>query len=140
MMGDDGIGVLAVERLQARPDLPPGVTVIDGGTGGVGLIPLMEGCDRVILVDAVPMGLPAGSIRRLTWDEVRLVAPEQSLSLHQSDLTGALVLAQALDTLPQEVIIYGVQPLLIEWDQPLSQPVERALPVLVDALMHEVRS
>lgn len=139
-MGDDGIGVLAVERLQARPDLPPGVTVIDGGTGGVGLIPLMEGCDRVILVDAVPMGLPAGSIRRLTWDEVRLVAPEQSLSLHQSDLTGALVLAQALDTLPQEVIIYGVQPLLIEWDQPLSQPVERALPVLVDALMHEVRS
>ncbi len=57
LRGDDAAGVLAVQRLQARPDLPPGVTVIDGGTAGLGLIPLLPGYRRVVLVDAVPMGL-----------------------------------------------------------------------------------
>jgi hydrogenase maturation protease len=140
LLGDDAVGVLAVQQLQERTDLPPDVTVVDGGTDGLGLVPLIESCRRVILVDAVQMGLSAGTIRRFTWQEAHVVGHEQGLSLHQSDLTDALVLAEALHCLPQEVVIYGVQPHTMDWDRPLSTAVERALPALIDALINEVRS
>lgn len=140
LRGDDAAGVLVVQQLQARTDLPPRVAVIDGGTEGIGLIPVMETYRRVIVVDAVMMDLPAGTIRRFTWDEIHLDSIEQPLSLHQSDFTTTLLLAEALDSLPPELVIYGIQPHNTDWDHPLSQAVERALPMLVEALIHEVRS
>lgn len=140
LRGDDALGVRAAQALRARVDLPPGVVVIDGGTEGVGLIPVMAPFRRVIVVDAVQMGLPPGTVRRFHWDEVRVRAGEPVLSLHQSDLGGALLLAEALGALPPELVIYGVQPHTTDWDQPLSAAVVHALPTLLDALLTEVRS
>lgn len=140
LMGDDAVGVLAAQRLQARPDLPAGVTVIDGGTAGLGLIPVWAGYRRVVLVDAVQMGLPPGALRRFTWSEARLITRDRTLSLHQTDLADALVLAETLGMLPPEVVIFGVQPGHVEWDRPLSPAVERALPELMEALLDELRS
>lgn len=140
LMGDDGVGVVAVQRLLAGADLPPSVAVMDGGTAGLGLIPLIEGYRRVVFVDAVLMGESPGTVRRFEWSEARVAGREQPLSLHQSDLADALTLAEALGSLPPEVIIFGVQPQHTDWDQPLSEAVARALPGLVDALLAEVRS
>jgi len=140
LMGDDAVGVIAIQRLREHPALPPGVDVVDGGTDGLGLIPLLEQYGRVILVDAVPMGLPAGSIRRFTWDDAQVVGHERSFSLHQTDLADALLLAETLGCLPPEIVFYGVQPGAMEWDQPLSPAVERALDPLLKALIAEVRS
>ena len=91
--------------------------MIDGGTEGIGLIPVMEAYRRVIVVDAVPMDEPPGTIRRFTWQDVRFIGHERTLSLHQSDLTDALLLAEALNCLPQTLVIYGVQPHNMGWDQ-----------------------
>lgn len=140
LMGDDGVGVLAVQQMLSRPDLPAGITVLDGGTAGLGLIPLFEQYRRVILVDAVEMGERPGTIRRFAWDEVRPHERGCVLSLHQSDLNEALALAEALRCLPPVLIIYGVQPQHMDWDQPMSDAVRHALPGLVEALMTEVRS
>lgn len=140
LMGDDALGVIAVQMIRTRADLPPDVTVFDGGTDGLGLIPVIERYRRVIVVDAVPMNEPPGTIRRFTWNEVRLVAQDGVISLHHAGLTEALALAEALGNLPPEVVFYGVQPQNKEWDDPLSEAVERALPMLLDALIHEVRS
>jgi len=140
LRGDDGVGVLAVQRLLARPDLPAGVAVVDGGTAGLGLIPLIENYRRVVLVDAVLMGEPPGTVRRFAWHEARVAGHEQPLSLHQSDLADALALAEALGRLPPVIIVYGVQPQHTDWEQPLSEAVARALPALMDALLSEVRS
>jgi len=140
LRGDDGVGVLAVQRLLARPDLPAGVAVVDGGTAGLGLIPLIENYRRVVLVDAVLMGEPPGTVRRFAWHEARVAGHEQPLSLHQSDLADALALAEALGSLPPVIIVYGVQPQHTDWEQPLSEAVARALPGLVNALLSEVRS
>ncbi len=138
LYGDDAVGVIAVQRLQERDDLPPEVDVMDGGTAGFGLIPVMAEYQRVILIDAVPMEAPPGTIRRFTWDEVRPITQERTLSLHQSGLTDALVLADTLKSLPPEVVIYGVQPHNTGWDEPLSTAVQNALPALLNRLMNEV--
>ncbi len=138
LMGDDAVGVLVAEALQARSDLPPGVDVIDGGTEGFGLIPVIEAYSRVIIVDAAQVGLPPGSIRRFTWGDIRVTANEHSLSLHQGGLNDALALAEVLGCLPAELIFYGVQPEQVAWDAPLSEAVSRALPALIEGVLGEL--
>ena len=139
LMGDDAVGILAVQALQQRSDLPPDVDVVDGGTDGLGLIPLIETYARVIVVDAAQVGLPPGSIRRFTWQDVRLAPQERTLSLHQGGLGDALALAEVLGSLPAELIFYGVQPEQVAWDAPLSDAVSRTMPALIEALVDEVR-
>ncbi len=140
LMGDDVVGLLVIQQLQERDDLPPTVTVVDGGTEGLGLIPLLEAYQRVIIVDAAMMGLPAGTVRRFTWEDVRAVQQNTPLSLHQSDLTETLLLAEVLNCLPPNTVIFGVQPQHIDWDQPVSEAVLEAIPAVVEALLREIRS
>ena len=56
------------------------------------------------------MGLEPGSWRRFRPEEVKLWLQDGDLSLHQPDLACGLALAQALDLLPEHLVLYGVQP------------------------------
>ncbi|HEY83904.1 MAG TPA: hydrogenase maturation protease [Chloroflexi bacterium] len=130
LRGDDGIGARVAQAL-AEQNLPPNVDVLDGGTQGLGIVNMLEGRQRVIFVDAADVGVAPGQFKRFTLDEARLLGNDRHLSLHNASLRDALLLAQALDMLPPEVIIFGVQPDTLEWDSTLSPPVEAALPRLL---------
>jgi hydrogenase maturation protease len=59
---DDAFGVEVANRLTGR-SLPPGVRVEDFGIRGVHLAyELLEGYDALIIIDAVPMGDPPGTL------------------------------------------------------------------------------
>jgi hydrogenase maturation protease len=137
LRGDDGIGVRAIKTLVAEA-LPEGVEVVEGGTQGLGLVSLMEGWPRVILVDAANVGQPPGGFVRFTPQEVHLLGGEQRLSIHNAGLRDALLLAETLDLLPDEIIIYGMQPANMDWDDDLSPHVEAAMPELVRAILDEL--
>ena len=64
-MGDDGLGLAALERLPSRWRLPPLVRPVDGGTLGLSLLPLIEEAEAVLLLDAIDAGQPPGSLVRL---------------------------------------------------------------------------
>lgn len=137
LRGDDGVGVRVAQTLAAQA-LPPHVEVVDGGTQGLGLVNLMEGRRRVILVDAADVGRAPGNFVRFTPDEARLPGAETHLSVHAGGLRDALLLAQALKVLPDEVVIFGVQPAHLEWDSALSPQVEATLPDLIAAVLGEI--
>ena len=137
LRGDDGIGVRVIQMLTARA-LPEGVEVADGGTQGLGLVSLMEGWRRVILVDAANVGRPPGGFVRFTPQEARLLGGDQQISIHNAGLRDALLLAETLELLPEEVIIYGMQPANLDWDADLSLQVETAMPELVRAILDEL--
>jgi hydrogenase maturation protease len=139
LRGDDGVGARVAEVL-AEQELPGDVEVVDGGIQGLGIVSLMEGRRRVILVDATDLGRAPGSIVRFTLEEVRLLGEAEHLSIHDAGLRDALLLAKALGTLPEEVIIFGVQPAKTEWAYGLSPEVEAELPALVEAILMEVSS
>jgi hydrogenase maturation protease len=64
LMGDEGVGVHAVEAM--RDDAwPAGVAVVDGGTGGFHLLEYFQAYDQVVLIDATMDGQPAGTVRML---------------------------------------------------------------------------
>jgi hydrogenase maturation protease len=59
---DDAFGVEVAARLATSP-LPPGVRVEDFGIRGVHLAyELLEGYDGLVIIDAVPMGEPPGTL------------------------------------------------------------------------------
>jgi hydrogenase maturation protease len=136
LMGDDGVGIAAAERLAAMA-LPEGVEVVDGGTGGLTLLDLMAGADKVILIDAVSMGKAPGAVIRFTPDEVVLAEDESVLSLHESGLPAVFSLGREMNLLPPEVAIFGVEPASVEWRMGLSPEVEAALEELVERVSAE---
>lgn len=137
LLGDEGIGVRVAEELKGL-ELPDGVTVVDGGTAGLGLLGLMEGYRRVIIVDAADMGRPPGCVVRFTPSEARLKMVEAPLSLHQIGLVEALALADALEVAPDELAIIGVQPGRVEMGAGLSPEVEGAISQIIRMILDEL--
>jgi hydrogenase maturation protease len=82
LCGDDGLGAVAVHLLQRRYQAPDGVSILDGGTLGLSLLPYLEEAHEAILVDAIRGDGPPGSFVRLEGDEVA-PAVAGRLSVHQ---------------------------------------------------------
>jgi len=137
LRGDDGVGVCVAQTL-LKQKLPPNVRVIDGGTQGLGLVNLIEGWQKVIIVDAAEIGQSPGQFVRFTLDEAYLSEVDQALSVHAAGLYDALLLAQALKILPPEVIIFGVQAANLAWENTLTPEVEAAIPNLLNAILVEL--
>lgn len=138
VMGDDGVGVRAVQRLATGYSFPPGVRLLDGGTLGLDLLPFLEGLDRLLIIDAVETGGPPGTIARLTGEMIP-GAFETRLSPHQMGLRDLLAVSDLLGNRPPAMTLLGVQPETIEPGTDLSPPVESALDTLVEMALRELR-
>ena len=105
---DEGVGIRVAEALQDCYEFPENVKVVDGGTLGMNLLGIISEADILIVVDAVRNGGEPGTFYRLTGAEIpkRIRAKN---SLHQVDLLEALTCCQALDKVPEAVIL-GVEP------------------------------
>lgn len=137
LRGDDGVGPRLVEDLTRR-GLPGGVTALDGGTGGLGLLQVLEGWQRVVVVDAADVGREPGQFVRFTPDQARLAQAADHFSLHNAGLGEILALANALGRTLPHMVIFGVQPAEVGWGQGLSPAVEIMLPALADAVLEEL--
>lgn len=131
LMADDGIGLAALTRLQDEWFVPPDVDLVDGGTWGMNLLPIIEGTDRLLVLDAIDHGREPGTLLRLENDDVpRFLATK--LSPHQIDLREVLALAQLRGTIPAELVAVGLQPEKIEMSTELSPAVQARLGVMVE--------
>jgi hydrogenase maturation protease len=137
LMGDDGAGILAIEML-AGAELPSSVAVEEAGLPGWGLAAWFEGKTRVILVDAVQMGLAPGSWRRFRPDDIQVIMESNALSLHQNDLACGLALSEALGLLPDELLLYGIEPADTSPGAGLSAEVRASLPEVVNSILHDL--
>ena len=127
-----------VEELTRR-GLPRGVTALDGGTGGLDLLQVLEGWQRVVVVDAADVGREPGQFVRFTPDQARLAQAADRFSLHNAGLGEILALANALGRALPHMVIFGVQPAEIGWREGLSPAVEVALPAMIDAVLEETK-
>jgi hydrogenase maturation protease len=137
IMSDDGIGPKVIEQLQQDKHLPDDVSLLDGGTLGLDLLPYLEEIQRLIIVDAVEIGQPAGTCVRLAGDDVPM-ALETKLSPHQMGMKDLLAVARLMGHLPDEILLIGVQPACLEMDTELTPAVAAALPTLVAMVKAEI--
>ncbi|NIP82417.1 MAG: hydrogenase maturation protease, partial [Gemmatimonadetes bacterium] len=138
LMGDDGVGLVALERLRERWSFDPPVELLDGGTWGMNLLPFIEGAEGLVFLDAVEAGEENGRVVRLDRDELpRFFATK--LSPHQIDLKEVLALAELRGTLPGRTVVLGVQPATVALSDALSGEVARALDRLLGAVVELLR-
>jgi hydrogenase maturation protease len=137
LLGDEGVGIHAIRRF-LEGSLPPHVDVVDGGTAGVDLLGLIDGYGKVIIIDAVDAGEPAGSLFRFTPEDTPAGDTEAALSLHQTDVLEILRLGKYLGQDLPRVVIYGVQPETMDWNTSLSPAVEKQIEPLLDAVRREL--
>jgi hydrogenase maturation protease len=133
LMADDGLGLAALERLRQGWQLPATVRLVDGGTWGMSLLPLIEDAERLLFLDAIDVGSPPGTLVLLERDEVpRLFGLK--LSPHQIDLREILALAELRGTLPSHLVAIGLQPGRVELGSELSPELEERLEDLLEAV------
>lgn len=131
LLTDDGVGIHAIQKLQAEYSLPGGVQVVDGGTCGLDLLQFLEGVDHLIIIDAARLGKSPGSIVRLEGDQVPAYLALKT-SPHEIGLPELLFTARLTDIYPQRVVVFGVQPESIETHLGLTTAVAERLDELVE--------
>ena len=137
LMGDDGLGIAALERLRAEYGEFPGVEYVDGGTWGMNLLPIIEDARRLILIDAIDVGADPGTAVRLERAQLpRYLATK--ISPHQVDLRDVLGLAELRGTLPGNTVALGLQPESVELRHSLSPTIAGRLDDLVDRVAAEL--
>jgi len=128
-MGDDGAGLALLTSVRvARPDA--GVEYVDGGTGGLELLPVVQDASRLLVLDAVAGGAP-GTVVRLDGDQLpRLLSAK--LSPHQVGLLDVLAAARMLGREPAQVCVVGIVPESVDVRVGLSDTVTAAVPEATD--------
>jgi hydrogenase maturation protease len=127
-----------VRALDRGWEAPPGARVLDGGTLGLSLLPVLEEARAAILVDAVRTGDPPGSPVRLSGEDVA-PAVAQRLSVHQIGVADLLDAAHWRGRSPQALVLLGLAPDRLDWGVGLSPAVAGALPRLLDLVREEAR-
>lgn len=134
---DEGVGIHVVQALGEEYSFSSNVSIEDGGVLGINLLGIISQADDLIVVDAIRNGGSPGTLYRLEGDAIprRILAKN---SLHQVDLLEALTLCQALDKVPETVII-GVEPQDIETlGLQLTPPVRARLADLKEMTLREL--
>ncbi|MDP9435659.1 MAG: hydrogenase maturation protease [Actinomycetota bacterium] len=140
LRADDGVGPAVAQALIAD-DLPAGVRVLEVGIGGIHLVQelLVGAVDLLLLVDAVDLGRPEGSVvvQRPEVLDVSTLSVERRrdelADMHLATPARTLMVALGLGVLPATTLVVGVQ--TIDTQEPrhgLSAAARRAVPVAVD--------
>ena len=107
LMSDDVLGVHIVNHIAQNIKLPEGIDVIDGGTAGFDLLPIMNGREKIIIVDALKADSEPGSIYRFKPENAR--KSRVSFSLHEVGITEVIDTLRLLGENP-EIEIFGIVP------------------------------
>lgn len=137
LMGDEGVGVHTLARLQDE-DWPDGVTLVDGGTGGFHLLSLLQDYEPVVMIDATADGRPPGTVDVIRPRFASDFPP--SLSAHDIGLRDLVEATALLGHLPDlhlvTVSIAEISPMCLT----LSPAVEQAVPQVIDRVRSIVTS
>jgi hydrogenase maturation protease len=117
--------------------MPAGVELVDGGTWGMNLLPVIEDAGRVLLIDAINTNAPAGSLQRLSREQLPKYLATK-ISPHQVDLHDVLALAELRRTLPDDTMALGLQPervtMIVELTPAVAQALDAAVAQVVAQL------
>lgn len=138
LLHDEGAGVWVAESLRRRLARLATVTVLEGGTLGLDLLPRLDGVERLLLIDALRLGGAPGTIARLEGDEVP-AALDHKLSTHQIGIQDLLATASLLGRAVPHTVLLGVEPECLDPGTGFSAAVADALPRLEALVVEELR-
>lgn len=137
LMKDEGVGVHAIRVLQAElPRLNTDVELIDSGTSP-DLSHLVQGADKLIIIDAVKGGFEPGTIYRFNTDQM-VSDTGVTTSLHQIGIIESLRMMELTGGRPIETVVIGVEPAEVDIGLELSQEIQTLMPKIVQTVLDEI--
>src|ERR1019366_1196555 len=133
---DDGLGPQAIQRLRDDARVPEDVALIEGGTLGLELLTYIWDCSHLLVLDAVDVGQPPGTLVRMSSQELQTLPGKGSV--HQLGVADLLVALRVLARRPPTVVLLGVQSATTDWGTELSPAVGAALDSLIEAAVTEL--
>jgi hydrogenase maturation protease len=139
LLQDEGAGVRALEEFERRYGVPAGVELLDGGTSGMELLQYIQGRSHLILLDVVKGGNPPGTIIRLEGEDVPALF-RKKISPHQLGISDLLATARLIGRMPDNVVLFGIEPKSIDTGLEMSDEVGRNIGRLADMVAMELNS
>jgi hydrogenase maturation protease len=139
LWADEGFGVRCVEALGNGWDFPSEVEILDGGTLGLALVPLLLDATHVLLFDAVDHRGAPGTLLVARDDEVPRFMTGSKMSLHQAGMNDILASLELLGHRPERFTVVGIKPVeLADYGGSLTEPVQQQLPVALGLGLEEL--
>jgi hydrogenase maturation protease len=128
---DDGFGGEVARRL-LEVQLPPGVSVMDAGTGGLDLAyEVMRGYDALVVVDVSPQGGEPGTLYVMEPDEEAVpgqIEDGDVINPHAMDPQTVLRFVKSVGAWPGRVVVIACEPAQVsEMGWGLSAQVQDAV-------------
>lgn len=138
LLSDDGVGVHVLNRLKEEYELPGYVELVDGGTKGLDLLPLLEDRDKVLFIDAANFKKEPGTIGEVEGDDIPSFLTSK-LSVHQIGLPDMLFSAKLMGILPPEMCLIGIQPESMETSTEMSEVVKNGVDPLLEKVLDKLK-
>lgn len=135
LLKDEGIGVHVVQAMQ-KIQLPQGVEICDGGTGGADLLDIIANRNKLIVIDTVDADVEPGTILKMGQQDLANENKE-SISLHEFGLVETLFAAAQLNCSPKEVVIFGVKPFELDYGTEPTPFIAALIPRLINLALSE---
>jgi hydrogenase maturation protease len=134
LLKDEGAGIHAAKALGSRFIFSPEIEIIDGGTMGLDLLPLMEGREKVLIIDAVDFGREPGFCGTVEGDRVPPLLGLQP-AVHDVGITGMLAAARwSLSRMP-DLCLAGIQPASLEVGIELTPRVQAGMDTFIETIV-----
>jgi len=136
LMGDDGVGVAAVEMMQRR-GASENVCLYDAGLAVSDVLGTLDPSDPLVIIDALRAGGRPGDLYKVRLDEISLREDRLSacISLHQLSVLPSLQIEAMTGRRFADVIVFGVEPGVVEWGRGLSKPVTHNMERLIETVL-----
>jgi hydrogenase maturation protease len=134
---DDGIGPAVLSRLRGR--IPDGVRLVTSDGEPARMIEAWTGASLAVVVDAVLAVPPApGRVHRIVVGRAP-GAQARPVSSHGLGLGESIALAQALDRMPERLIVHAVEAADVGFGVGLTPAVAAAADALTAAVLRDLR-
>jgi hydrogenase maturation protease len=139
---DDGFGGEVARRLERRP-MPPGVAVMDAGTGGLDLAyEVMRGYDAVVILDVSRQGGKPGTLYVMEVSEEDVegkIDDGETINPHGMDPRTMLRFVRSIGAWPGRVMVIACEPAEVEeLGLGLSADVASAIEQAVELVLETV--
>lgn len=138
LIGDEGVGCLAIEALGQRYTMPPEVECVDGGTAGFELLSMLDNKEHVILIDALRDDREPGTVIMVEGDQVPRAFLARTTP-HQLGICDVLAAAQLTDIMPRHLTLYGIEPKQLDVGIGLSPEVRAGMEKTIRAVVEQLR-
>lgn len=136
LLDDEGIGVHVIQYLE-KQELPPHVSLLDGGTGGFYILSVLEEFRNIIMIDATIDGNKPGT---LTVLEPKFASDFPSaLSSHDIGLKDLIESAALLNHLPKIYLITVSISQEQDMNMELSEEIKKTIPAIYQLILKIIR-